>query len=521
MTSRSSARLADSWIGVDNDKALELFARAFEIDPSHPQTLGGYTKLKITQERTLAFVPLIRPSLEAAIRRFQEQAEGGVNLPWAYYGIAEFHFLLGHIYECLAACAKAIQLSDKEFMIDTALDVVDRFKSLGQSLPELESLRRFLLLGKAVKFPSPTLQATIRSLAKAPASELKRPVVIVAGGCDVTVQRRIAGYRGLLEDAFRDFKGTIFSGGTTAGISGLVGDLAERYPGQIRAIGYLPQLYPTDDIKDSRYAQVYTTEGRGYSPLEPLQNWIDLIAAGIPPSEVKLLGINGGEIAAFEYRLARALGAKVGLLRDSGREAGRMLWDPEWESMKGLIFLPTDPVTVKCFLDQPFRSDLDRAVRETMAQAFQAGYREDQKGRFAKIDPALMDWPDLPEYLKESNRQLVDHIHEKLKAVGMRITPVQGREIVLMDFTDDEIEIMAEMEHGRWNTERLMDGWVLGERDVARKRSPHLLSWVDLTDSVREYDRQAVRRLPEILKKHGLEVERIAPPTTSQSGGTS
>jgi ppGpp synthetase/RelA/SpoT-type nucleotidyltranferase len=509
--------LADTWIGIDNDKALELFARAFEIDPSHPQTLGGYTKLKVTHERTLAFVPLIRPSLEAAIRRCHEQAEVGVNLPWAYYSIGEFNLLLRRTYESLAAYAKATQLSDTEFMIDTALDVVARFKGL--KLPEVEFVRRLLLLAKAVRFPSESLRAALSVMRKAKTADIPRPVVIVAGGCDASAERRIAEYRDLLMDAFRDFRGTIISGGTTAGISGLVGDLAERYSGQIRAVGYLPKLIPDWATKDGRYKH-FITEGTDFSPLEPLQNWIDLVAAGIAPSQVKLLGINGGEISAFEYRLALALGAKVGLLRDSGREAGRMLKDAEWESMKGLAFLPADLLTVKSFLDQPFSSAFPSDVRERMAHAFHDRYRVEQRGRLAKVDPALADWPDSPEYLKESNRQLVDHIHEKLKAIGMTACPVVDREkIKLMDFSDAEVEIMAEMEHGRWNVERLQDGWTQGPRDVSKKRSPFLISWAELPDHVKDYDRQAVRRIPEILKQFDLEVGRIPDPATGTRGG--
>ena len=53
------------------------------------------------------------------------------------------------------------------------------------------------------------------------------PVVIVAGGCDTRIDKRLGDYRQLLIEAFKDYRGTIISGGTTAGISGLVGDVQE------------------------------------------------------------------------------------------------------------------------------------------------------------------------------------------------------------------------------------------------------------------------------------------------------
>jgi hypothetical protein len=110
-------------------------------------------------------------------------------------------------------------------------------------------------------------------------------------------------YRQLLIEAFKDFTGTILSGGTTQGIAGLVGDIRERSGGNIHTIGYIPKLVPADatvDKNQDRYDEIRRTDGAGFSPLESLQNWIDLLAAGIRPTDVKLLGINGGTIAAAE-----------------------------------------------------------------------------------------------------------------------------------------------------------------------------------------------------------------------------
>lgn len=68
---------------------------------------------------------------------------------------------------------------------------------------------------------------------------------------------------------------------------------------------------------------------------------------------------------------------------------------------------------------------------------------------------------------------------------------------------------MAEMEHARWNVERLLDGWKRGEKiDVLNKVSPHLVGWADLPEDVKEWDRKTVRKIPEYLAKVGLEVRR-------------
>ena len=69
---------------------------------------------------------------------------------------------------------------------------------------------------------------------------------------------------------------------------------------------------------------------------------------------------------------------------------------------------------------------------------------------------------------------------------------------------------MAELEHGRWNVERLRNGWRPGKtRDDARKIHDCLLPWsAPGLDNVRHYDRNAVRQFPEILAAAGLEVRR-------------
>ena len=87
---------------------------------------------------------------------------------------------------------------------------------------------------------------------------------------------------------------------------------------------------PAGTEPDPRYRRVRSTEGKDFSALEPLQYWIDLISSGTSPARVKLIGINGGEISAFEYRLALMLEARVAVIESSGREAAHLFKDPYW-----------------------------------------------------------------------------------------------------------------------------------------------------------------------------------------------
>jgi hypothetical protein len=71
------------------------------------------------------------------------------------------------------------------------------------------------------------------------------------------------------------------------------------------------------------------------------------------------------------------------------------------------------------------------------------------------------------------------------------------------------VEMLAAMEHARWNAERFLAGWTYGEeRDTAGRRSPYLVPWDALPEQIKEYDREAVRNIPALLALIGQKVYR-------------
>jgi len=162
------------------------------------------------------------------------------------------------------------------------------------------------------------------------------------------------------------------------------------------------------------------------------------------------------------------------------------------------------------FLRLVLRDVLLTAARDALGQVIHERYLADQQDRKSPEDPSMQPWEALREDLRESNRQQADYIGAKLRRVGYGIMPVAGREPVPATFGGAEIEIMAEMEHERWMAERRIEGWVYGpDRDVDRKVSPALVPWADLPEGVKEYDREAVRAIPEVLATARFEVYRL------------
>jgi tetratricopeptide (TPR) repeat protein len=518
------ASLAGTWKGLDDEKARDLYRRAFEIDPSDPYPLGNYLAYEIAHRGDTRIVSLMAPSMRQAIRRCRDQAAVNMNMPWAYYDIGKFELLLGNASESLAAYARAVQVSLSEAPIESALATNESLQdAVGRRLPEAEWVRRFLLVARVAKLmemhaggeADPGIERKSEDalkdlrdeggLATKGAEAIRGPVLIVAGGTDPGVQQRMEAYRGLLTQAFKGFNGTVLSGGTTAGICGLVGELGEASE-SITTLGYVPQdPLPNGAEIDTRYSEIRRTSGQGFTPLGPLQNWIDLLASGIEPGDVKVLGINGGEIAALEYRFALALGARVGIVEESGREAAKLLVDDEWLPSEHLVQLPADPMTLRAFVG-PGSPKLPPDQREILARSIHEKYLQN---RLRTLQQGLPEWEELSAEFRESSAQQADHISEKLRQIEYEIHDANGREPVLVKFEDDEVEFMAETEHGRWNVERLLDGWRWGpEKNVQKKISPYLVSWEELPDDIREYDRETVREIPENLAKLGLEIRK-------------
>ncbi|MGZ4395626.1 MAG: RyR domain-containing protein [Gaiellaceae bacterium] len=498
---------AGTWRGVDDERARQLYEQAFEVDPADFYSLGNLLEYELARAGSTAILAPLGPVIAAAIERCRAQAEVGVNLPWVFFGLGKLQLLRGEPRESLRSYAKAVQASTAPFMVEGSLASLEKLSAVRDELTGYEWARRMLLLGLAAKFPSAGAVERLGELGSRRRRRIEGPVVIVVGSTHPSVEERMRSYRELMLEAFRDFRGTVISGGTEQGVSGLVGAVTEAYPGRVRSIGYLPKSgLPADAVPDPRYSEIRTTDGTGFSPLEPLQNWIDLLLSGVRLDEVKVLGISGGEIAALEYRVALALGASVGIVEDTGREAARLLADEHWAVSQTLLPLPHDPQTVRAFIGWG-PTALERRSRETVAEAIHEAYRVDT------AVPSLPPWGELDEGLRESNRLQAEHVFEKLRQIGCGVEPVADREIALMRFTEGEIETMAEMEHGRWSAERLAGGWRRGERrDEAARTSLYLVSWSELPEEIRERDRRTVGRIPSYLAGVGLEVRRLPVP---------
>ncbi|KAH7144416.1 hypothetical protein B0J13DRAFT_555149 [Dactylonectria estremocensis] len=112
----------------------------------------------------------------------------------------------------------------------------------------------------------------------------------------------------------------------------------------------------------------------------------------------------------------------------------------------------------------------------------------------------LTPWKKLSEELKESSRAHASSISQKLRHISCYLSEKQGTRDAITGFTDTQVEVLAEVEHDRWNSERLQNQWGLGEREPKKRKSPFLIPWGDLETKWQDIDRAMVAAYPSILR---------------------
>jgi uncharacterized membrane protein len=154
-------------------------------------------------------------------------------------------------------------------------------------------------------------------------------------------------------------------------------------------------------------------------------------------------------------------------------------------------------------------------VSERLAEAIHDAYGAvHEVGAQAAVAPSqvpagtlsLGPWAELPEEFKESNRAQAREIGEKLAVIGCLMVPVfdpvQG-----FSFDDEEVQVLARLEHERWMGERVAQGFEFGPVRGERTR-PDLVPWDRLSDEARLRNTQTVRRIPDMLARTGFQVLR-------------
>ena len=161
---------------------------------------------------------------------------------------------------------------------------------------------------------------------------------------------------------------------------------------------------------------------------------------------------------------------------------------------------------------EPFRPQLEKVNArpllkdiELLAIAIHARYCEKQLLDHPERPLDYPDFSQLPDDLKYSNLRQAQNICDRLEQVGYRLGPKGGKGAV-KEFPPELVEFMAELEHEDWMRERLSRGWKLGERNAEKKTSPYLVPYDQLSEEIKDYDRDAIRNIPALAERGGMAV---------------
>jgi len=500
--------LAASYRNINEYTAEIFYKQAFEIAPDNPYPLSYYLDYLVFRQDLSVVTPLY-PILRRAYRKSRDLADANLDTPWTYFNMGKFSLLLDEDCNAVYQYSKALQSSNTSHPVKTALDSLNLFAPKKDRIKGYLTVCTLLKLGLDTKFS----EAPIRNIPdccvmnKEP---IRGPVVIIAGTTQEFTDEKRDKLKHILEKGFKNFTGTIISGGTTAGVSGLVGDLQERYKGILKTAGYYPGGIPMGRIiLDSRYESHRKTPADNFSALEAAQYWTDIIGSDILPADVRVIGIGGGPISTAEYYIALALGAQVGIFDGSGGAAEALQSDNDWKNLPGIIRLLCDGETIRAFISKDITL-LNADEREDLARKNHKYYQDMQGPHILKTIPSLLDWEQLDKDLQESNRKWVDHTSTKLKEFGYSLRKSEEKSITPVTFSEEQIEIMAEMEHGRWIVERIRQGWRYGKiKNIEKKISPYLIPWDQLSKEVQGWDRDPIRKLPQMLAEFGYEIYQL------------
>jgi hypothetical protein len=129
-------------------------------------------------------------------------------------------------------------------------------------------------------------------------------------------------------------------------------------------------------------------------------------------------------------------------------------------------------------------------------------------------------WKDLDIEFKEQNRDQAKKMGLNLKEKGLTIISRSDWDEPLFEFKDKGVvEELAVLEHERWMNFMLAHGWQLGEpKSLEGKIHPNLLSWKNLPESIKDYDRTFIREYPSILALVDLKIVSIDELSPAKTG---
>ena len=483
---------AESLVQGQKASSRKHRVQAHEQEPSNPYYLADMLGFEMNMMRVSGLPSTMRTVLREALKTSGSHAANGIELPYSYFTTGRLSWLLEQPKAALGHYARGVRqylYGEQNFPADVLEEEINWLMQIydGQPTisPDCQSILDLLELAKQIR-----TAGTDQPVAS------KHQVLIIAGDETGIPANRLAHLRPVLAAALQAFSGQLIVDGVDSGIRGLIEDitvaLEQAGAKHFERVEDASKPTPSDG-----------QHGHSADPASFISRWQGLLEHEIHPQEIVLLGIGGGPSTAVEFRVALSLGAAVAVLAGTGGAADGLIADELWSGSTTLIPLVFDPASVWAYF-APSSHSIGESVVEKMAERIHANYCASNT---KDLKENMQPWQKLKETYKNANRGQAKFSIQIVEAAGFVIREAEQPKI-LDDLTPAEIERMAELEHGRWNVDRLKDQWRPGPRDNAKKLHDCLIPWEDLPEHIKFYDREAVAQFPAVLAQAGFEIYR-------------
>ena len=100
-----------------------------------------------------------------------------------------------------------------------------------------------------------------------------------------------------------------------------------------------------------------------------------------------------------------------------------------------------------------------------------------------------------------SNRYQAYHTNIKLGYLGYVVDINSKADKTSIAYSELQLDVLAQMEKRRWNSERLLSGWIYGEERSDELRIHHLLvPWEELDEKEKQKDRDTLANITNTIK---------------------
>ena len=135
-------------------------------------------------------------------------------------------------------------------------------------------------------------------------------------------------------------------------------------------------------------------------------------------------------------------------------------------------------------------------------------------------NPSAVEWPELPEDVKDTNRDQAESLIRNIAEYGYRVVPMRSWDEPFLKFdrSDPMIDALAIREHDRYVAMKTAQGYRYGpENDKENHINKTLIPWNDerLSQDEKEKDIQTILELPKRLADVYYRLERVPSPRST------